>query len=139
MRARDAVEPVVADPPSFVRLAAHPIRWRLLCELVRSDRTVRELRLLVGEQQSLVSYHLRLLREGGLVTSRRSAADGRDSYYAIDLAACRVALQSAGGALHPALRLAHPPIECPRARRSHQRPRVLFLCTGNSARSQIAE
>ena len=75
----------LGDPPSFVRLAAHPLRWRLLRELVQSDRAVRELMMIVDEPQSLVSYHLRLLREGGLVTSRRSSADGRDSYYAIDL------------------------------------------------------
>ena len=92
------------EPPPFVRLASHPLRWRLLRELVQSDRTVRELTLLVDEPQSLVSYHLRLLREGGLVTARRSSADGRDSYYAIDLIACREALQSAGSALHPSLR-----------------------------------
>ena len=95
--------PAVTDPPPFVRLASHPVRWRLLQELVRSDRAVRELMALVDEPQSLVSYHLRLLRDGGLVSARRSSADRRDSYYTIDLVACREALQTAGGALHPAL------------------------------------
>ncbi len=129
----------VGGPPSFVRLAAHSLRWRLLQELVQSDRAVRELMMLVGEPQSLVSYHLRLLRDGGLVTVRRSSADRRDSYYAIDLIACREALQSAGGALHPSLRLETAASECPRTRSWRRRPSVLFLCTGNSARSQIAE
>ena len=129
----------VGGPPSFVRLAAHSLRWRLLQELVQSDRAVRELMMLVGEPQSLVSYHLRLLREGGLVTARRSSADRRDSYYAIDLNACRDALQSAGSALHPSLHLSPAAPECRRTRGSLRRQRVLFVCTGNSARSQIAE
>ncbi len=127
------------DPPLFVRLTSHPVRWRLLRELVQSDRTVRELTVLVGEPQSLVSYHLRLLRDGGLVSARRSSADGRDSYYAIDLTACRDALLGAGTALHPAMHLAVVAPDSPRAQGSRRRARVLFLCTGNSARSQIAE
>ena len=102
----NAVTSVEDAPPAFVRLAAHPIRWRLLRELVRSDRAVWELTGLVDEPQSLVSYHLRQLRDGGLVVARRSAADGRDSYYAIDLASCQRELQAAGGGLHPALGLA---------------------------------
>jgi protein-tyrosine-phosphatase/DNA-binding transcriptional ArsR family regulator len=128
---------VAADPPAFVRLAAHPVRWRLMEQLVQSDRAVRELTQLVDEPQSLVSYHLRQLREGGLVSARRSTADGRDSYYAIDLGRCREQLQAAGGALHPALWLV-PERPAP-AKHSGRRRRVLFLCTGNSARSQIAE
>ncbi len=55
------------DPPRFVRLLAHPLRWQVLRELVHSDRAVRELTELLGERQSLVSYHLGQLRAGGLV------------------------------------------------------------------------
>jgi DNA-binding transcriptional ArsR family regulator len=77
---------VPSEPPAFVKLLAHPVRWALLEELTRSDRAVRELTQLVDEPQNLVSYHLRLLKDGGLVSARRSTADGRDSYSAIDLA-----------------------------------------------------
>jgi len=129
----------VDEPPGFVRLIAHPLRWRLLRELVRSDRTVKELTVLIGEPQNLVSYHLRLLRDGALVTARRSSADGRDSYYSIDLVACRTKLREAGYALHPALGSMSPPSAHRTIGRTRHRPRVLFLCTGNSARSQIAE
>ena len=131
--------PAVTDPPSFVRLASHPVRWRLMQELVRSDRAVGELMVLVDEPQSLVSYHLRQLRDGGLVSARRSSADRRDSYYTIDLGACRRALQTAGGALHPALHGIATPLASQPREDSRRRQRVLFLCTGNSARSQIAE
>jgi protein-tyrosine-phosphatase len=129
----------VADPPGFVRLVAHPLRWRLLQELVRSDRAVKELTALVTEPQNLVSYHLRQLRDGGLVVHRRSSADRRDSYYAIDLAGCDRQLRAAGGALHPALGTPAAGAAGPTRPPSRRRPRVLFLCTGNSARSQIAE
>lgn len=106
---------------------------------MHSDRAVWELTQLLGERQSLVSYHLSELRRGGLVRARRSSADGRDSYYAVDLARCGEQLQAAGGALHPALRLVPKPSAPRSPGLSRRRQRILFLCTGNSARSQIAE
>jgi protein-tyrosine-phosphatase/DNA-binding transcriptional ArsR family regulator len=126
-----------ASPPRFLRLAGHPLRWRLLSELARSDRRVGELCALAGRRQSLVSYHLRRLRDGGLVSMRRSAADGRDTYYVLDLARCGELLSSTGVSLHPGLASSPGPHVVGEA--DAARASVLFLCTGNSARSQIAE
>lgn len=132
-----AVSSGAAGPPVFLQLIAHPLRWQLLGELADGDLRVRELVARLGQPQNLVSYHLRLLREGGLVTVTRSGFDGRDSYYRLDVDRCADALAESGAALHPALRPGAGPPRAPRGRRrSHS---VLFVCTGNSARSPIAE
>ena len=128
------IDPALA-PPEFLQLAGHPVRWRLLGELARSDRMVQELAGLVGEPHNLVSYHLGKLRDAGLVSAQRSSADRRDAYYTADLARIGGLLSATGGALHPALRLTRPPL----AAAGSGAVRVLFRCTGNSARSQMAE
>jgi protein-tyrosine-phosphatase/DNA-binding transcriptional ArsR family regulator len=119
-----------AAVPPLMRMASHPLRWALLIELADGDQRVRELTAALGEPQNLVSYHLGLLRSAGLIDARRSSFDGRDSYYHLDLARCAGAFGEAAAAMHPAL--APAPAGTPVARS------VLFLCTGNSARSPMA-
>jgi ArsR family transcriptional regulator, arsenate/arsenite/antimonite-responsive transcriptional repressor / arsenate reductase (thioredoxin) len=131
--------PASGSVPPVVRLLADPLRWRLAQELASGDYRVRELVAATGTPQNLVSYHLRQLREGGLVTTRRSSFDARDTYYSLDLSRCSQALAAVGASLHPGLGhvsaltgdhgLAMPP----------GRRRVLFVCTGNSSRSPMAE
>lgn len=125
------------SPPAILGMVSDPHRWQLLAELARSDRRVGELTGLIGQPQNLVSYHLAELRAAGIVTSRRSSADRRDVYYRADLGRCRDLLAEAGGVLHPGLQLAPPPSLPNGSRRA--RGRILFLCSGNSARSQMAE
>lgn len=119
-----------ARVPTTLRLLADETRWRLIAELRWSDWQVRELCARLGLPQNLVSYHLGLMREAGLVQSHRSDADGRALYYGLDISGLHAGLSG----IHAALRL-----DTGAPASSHDAGPVLFVCTGNSARSQMAE
>jgi ArsR family transcriptional regulator len=67
-------------------------RLRVLESLIPGERCVSDIMANLGLGQSLVSHHLRTLRQAGLVTARR---EGRQVHYAISepaLAAVRLAV-----------------------------------------------
>jgi ArsR family transcriptional regulator len=118
------------EPLERLRLLADDTRWRVLQALRSSDRLVGELVEELGLPQNLVSYHLSTLRQAGLVRQHRSDADGRATYYGLDLVAVTRLYHQLGAAL--ALPVAARPTALPPLT-------VVFLCRANSARSQIAE
>ena len=122
-----------SSPPDFLKLLAHDLRWQILTLLAQSDRRVQELVTLIERPMNLVSYHLRQLRSAGLVEEHRSSADGRDLYYTLTLPQVAEQFHRAGNQLHPALGCSAT--TAPRQTPAH----ILFLCTRNSARSQMAE
>lgn len=119
--------------PLIFKLIAHDIRWHILQLVTESDYRVQELVAILQRPQNLVSYHLGLLKKGHLVHERRSSADGRDVYYTANLSRLTADYWESGGALHPGLMNKPAPV-------TTKRPfHVLFLCTHNAARSQLAE
>jgi ArsR family transcriptional regulator, arsenate/arsenite/antimonite-responsive transcriptional repressor / arsenate reductase (thioredoxin) len=126
------------EPPSVLKLLAHEVRWQALAALARSDYRVHELVALLHRPMNLVSYHLRLLRGEQLVQERRSSADARDVFYSLNFDRFQQLYQHALDEIHPALAA---PADTPAPQMAAAGPpaRVLFLCTHNSARSQMAE
>ena len=61
---------------------AHPARLAMLQALARGERCVCELQELVGSDMSTVSKHLALLKETGVVSSRRQ---GNQAYYRLEM------------------------------------------------------
>lgn len=125
--------------PAVLKLLAHDLRWTLLQQLVRSDYRVAELVDQVGQPLNLVSYHLRLLRRAGLVRERRSTADERSFYYSLDLERMHTFYLEAASSLHPGLGKEITPGNQEHWHFQDPAPSLLFLCTSNSARSQMAE
>ncbi len=95
---------------------ADPIRLRVVDLLTLGDVSPRELQRELGVASNLVAHHVAVLERAGLLTRTRSEADRRRTY-----------LHLAPGALDSLL-----PTPSLAARR------VVFVCTGNSARSQLA-
>jgi ArsR family transcriptional regulator len=60
-----------APLPDGLRAMAEPLRWRILDLLGREEMCVSHLVEMLGAPQSLVSHHLRVLRNAGLVESDR--------------------------------------------------------------------
>jgi protein-tyrosine-phosphatase/DNA-binding transcriptional ArsR family regulator len=122
---------------------AHDLRWTIVSLLVAGDLRTGEIVARTGQAPSLVSYHLARLRDAGLVSARRSTADGRDSYHVLDLDALGRAVTGLAASIHPGLLAkviggAADPRDGGTGP-APQAAQVLFICSGNSARSPMAE
>jgi protein-tyrosine-phosphatase len=93
-----------------------PLRLSIVDDLVASDRSPSELARRLDIGTNLLAHHLDALAEVGIVTRTPSAGDGRRRYVSLQ----RAALSD--------LRL----------RPARPRGPMVFLCTHNSARSQLA-
>ena len=61
-----------AGAQPLLAVAADPVRWRLLAVLAdRGTHCVCELQPVAGVAANVLSYHLKVLREAGLVTGTR--------------------------------------------------------------------
>jgi ArsR family transcriptional regulator len=61
----------VLDRAALLAVAADPIRWELLQRLAGGGACVCDLQARIPIAANLLSYHLKVLREAGLVTSSR--------------------------------------------------------------------
>ena len=99
---------------------AEPVRMAMVDHLLLGDASPSELGAHVGLSSNLVAHHVRVLAEAGVVRRVRSEGDRRRSYIQ--------------------LRTDHPLVLAAATSTTglQRAPRVVFVCTANSARSQLA-
>lgn len=68
----------------LMKVLGEPNRLRIFAELMKGDTCNAELNEMLGLAPNLLSHHLRVLSEAGLVRSRRDRIDGRWIYYSVD-------------------------------------------------------
>jgi ArsR family transcriptional regulator len=61
----------VADCTALLGVVADPVRWRILAGLTGEPRCVCRIQDDVDVSASLLSYHLKVLREAGLINATR--------------------------------------------------------------------
>lgn len=69
---------------SMLKALADPKRLRIFNELMQGDSCNGELQENLNLPANLLSHHLRILSEAGLIDSRRDRLDGRWIYYSVN-------------------------------------------------------
>jgi len=76
-------EQLLAETAAMFKALADPHRLCIFELLMQGDSCNCELNDRLGLPPNLLSHHLRILRQAGLINSRRDAVDGRWIYYAV--------------------------------------------------------
>jgi ArsR family transcriptional regulator len=77
-------EQTLIEATATLKALADPNRLRIFNLLMQGDSCNGEMNERLGLPPNLLSHHLRVLREAGLVRSRHDAVDARWIYYAVD-------------------------------------------------------
>src|SRR5687767_7863803 len=111
------VERVTLESRAAVHAAlAEPSRLAVVDALTLGDASPSELQAMLDLRSNLLAHHLKVLELAGVVERSRSEGDHRRTYI-------RLVPSSLGTLISPSVATA---------------PRVVFVCTHNSARSQLA-
>ena len=76
----EEMKSVAVEVADLMRVLSHPNRLLALCELVEGERAVSDLADRLGLRPQAMSQQLSILRNRGLVSTRR---DGQTIYYAL--------------------------------------------------------